>query len=464
MAPNRNPLKPILMAAMLAAASSDAAWSGEADSSAAETTARAQPGPDQVSLEGLEATTAPPWNPPRALPRRQLWEQVILFPQRVATLPITGIGMILEKELFTIENTAAVPKVQSLLTRSHTFPVKPLVARLGDRTGFGLGVRVRPPFVGPWISATTAASTRKYNSTRVNAKLRHLNAEWGYDWRPNERFYGLGMDTEPSDTSGYASRSQHVRVELESGWNEPSPIDGLPRSSLQAWIGPRNVVTRRGREDDIRSIEERFPEIVANTLDRRIEHLVYGVHFRNDWRRGEPHWGGGWRVDVDAQRFDRPLKALALKSARPDGAQFSRYEYEIESGFSFMQDPRSIRLGVRVVDTDVTSGDEKFLVEDLARLGGRQGLAGFEPDRFHDLDLGVAKLSYIFPLVRRLEMDLHVEAGGVYPDVWHHMTIPSLQTSWGLGIRPRHHRPIGSVGIEWSKETTRVRFQLGGVE
>jgi len=120
---------------------------------------------------------------------------------------------------------------------------------------------------------------------------------------------------------------------------------------------------------------------------------------------------------------------------------------------------------VRVVDQGVTSGEERFLVADMATLGGSAGLAGYDLGRFHDLDLLLMKVTYIFPLVRRLELETHGEWGSVYHDVWGDARPGTLRNSFGFALRGRlDQQSFGAVGMDFSRETARVRVTLGRVE
>ena len=127
--------------------------------------------------------------------------------------------------------------------------------------------------------------------------------------------------------------------------------------------------------------------------------------------------------------------------------------------------PRTIRLMVRVIDQSVGSDRDHFLISDMARLGGRDGLAGFGPGRFHDLDLIHSRLMYVFPLARLFEFEVHSEWGAVYPDVWKDARFSTLKSSFGLSLRARSDAaPRGAVGFDVSSEGVRIRYALGGVE
>ena len=106
-----------------------------------------------------------------------------------------------------------------------------------------------------------------------------------------------------------------------------------------------------------------------------------------------------------------------------------------------------------------------MLVSDLATLGGNEGLMGFEPGRFHDADLMLARLTYLFPILRGVEVDLHSECGAVYHDVWKDAKLNTLRTSAGFAVRLRSAlKPRASAGLDFSQESVRLRFSLGGLE
>jgi hypothetical protein len=76
----------------------------------------------------------------------------------------------------------------------------------------------------------------------------------------------------------------------------------------------------------------------------------------------------------------------------------------------------------------------------------------------------VGRLTYIFPAGRYLEWDLHTELGGVMSRL-ENARVADFENSYGVALRFRTgSRPVGSVGVDWSHETTRFRFSVGGVE
>jgi hypothetical protein len=298
----------------------------------------------------------------------------------------------------------------------------------------------------------------------VGAALGPIALQYGFDWRPQDQFYGVGTSTSRDSLSDFGAQAEFARGIFRWGAS-PDSARAHSHLSINAWGGPRSLVTRTGRDSRQVSYDARFPALGSATLDRRVEHLVYGGSISTDWRSGRPDWSHGGRLMLGAERYDTPIRALALRSSRFEGAQFTRYSAEAEGGISFMRDPRTLRLLVRLTDQTVGSGRDHFLPSDFARLGGRDGLPGFSPGRFHDLDLLHARLMYVFPLARLFEFEVHSECGAVYPDVWKDARLSTLKNSFGLSLRARSDvAPRGSLGFDVSSEGLRIRYALGGVE
>jgi hypothetical protein len=314
------------------------------------------------------------------------------------------------------------------------------------------------------LSLAHAATLRHYHDTRITLAGPLGATEYQNQWRPQDRFFGVGMGTSEGDRTDYATHIEELHSSVGYSWNTREGT-GDPRTAVSAWFGRRDLATSRGREPGERSIQQVFPDEVAGTFDREVRHVVYGLRFVSDWRQGGPHWSKGWRILFDTRRYDRPSGWLSLGTASRPGAQFTRTTLELETGRSFMRDPRTLRWMGRIVDVGITSGADRMAVADLPSLGGREGLAGFEPGRFHDRDQVLTRVSYLFPLVRRLEIDLHVESGGVFSDLWRTSRLDRFQSSFGFALRGRGDaHPLGAIGLEFSRETTRLRYTLGNPE
>ena len=413
------------------------------------------------------ASTGVPWNPPHALAPRAAWEQVVLLPGRIASLPFVGIGFVARHSVTFLDGSGWMPGASSTgpLRTHRWFSVgKP---GLPDRAGLGASAQLR--VLGsdgpmPQFTLRYSASVNLYNRTLVSAARGPLALEYAYDWRPQDRFYGIGTSTSRDDRSDYAAQEEAVRTALRFEWGRDS-TRLAPRARVGLWAGPRSLVMRRGRDAAQTSYELRFPELAASTLDRRVEHFVYGAEVGADWRSGRPHWSRGGRVTLAAERDDAPIAALALHTGQSEGASLTKLSFEGEGGISFMRDPRTFRCLLRLVDERTGSDPRGLLFPELSRLGGRDGLAGFGPGRFQDLDLLLTRVTYVFPLARLFEFEVHSEWGAVYHDVWKDASLGSLKSSLGGSMRARGPRSLfGALGLDASREGVRIHYSLGGAE
>lgn len=411
----------------------------------------------------LEAPSAPPWTPEQPKSGVEPWEAALQFPGRVVSFPLSLLGGLSRTSLLFVEETSLIPRTIAVLGSIPTLGLVLVPADLGERTGLGGRVGWFPPFMDDWLLVDMSGSFGHYHRGHVNLGKGGSSLDYQYDWRPKDRFYGLGLETSDSDTSAYALQSERWKLELV--W--PPRGDRFIRVPFEvgAWAGHREAVLRTGRDDEVTPFEAKHPGFASTRLDMPVGHFIYGGRVVLDRRTGIPHWGRGFRVAWSAQRFDTPVDFLAIRSGRPSGAHFTQYEFEVSTAISFWRDPRTIRFEVNALDNEVTSRVERFLPSDLAVLGGGRGLNGYEPQRWHDLDGVVGKVSYIFPLQQHFEFDVHVEAGGVYEDLQRDAKFNTLVMSYGVALRPRtKFAPLGYVGLDWSPETVRFRFSIGGVE
>ena len=431
-----------------------------------------QASPRQHRDEGdLGPSTAPPWNPPHVIQRRRVWEHVLLLPGRVATLPISLLGRATDHSLLWVESTALITKVGFVaraLPEKAGIHVKPSAPELGDHVGISGSVTATTSFLGGhlknFLTVSHAASQRHYHDTQIGI-LGTSNIEYEHLWRPEERFYGFGMQgTREEDVSDYAVHMEQVRFDYAFRWNRHVETP-RPRTEVVLWLGPRTTYTRKGHDPGKPSIDLAFPDVAAPLVDHRFEQLVYGGRFASDWRQGATHWNKGWRVLVEVERYDKVPSYLTDRVPGDPGAQFTRTTLEMETGASFLRDPRTLRFMGRLVDQGITSGREHMLLSDYALLGSRAGLGGFQAGRFHDVDLLLGKVTWVFPLVRRLELEIHGEAGAVFPDVWRDARIDRFERSFGFAMRGRTNgRTFGAVGLDFSRESTRFRYTLGDPE
>jgi hypothetical protein len=457
-----------LMAFILALAlQASMARAGESNGANAATASRADS--DAYAVGSLAPSTGVPWNPPETMSPRRGWETTLNMPGRLITYPLTALGALTNAGLVKLEDSGRIPTSTPI---PSTFgPSMGLSFRqpgLGGRAGVGAAAEYRREVLsGPYttvLGARYAGTLRKYNGTLISATGKPLSLRYGYDWRPEELFYGLGQDSPEGLRTNYAVQSEYAGA--TAAWESRRRAIRGPRTRFSTWAQTQTDVMSHGRGSSSVSYEEEFPTIGDATLGRRVEHFIYGAGLSLDNRSGIPHWTQGSRLLLLAERHDAPIPWLALKDGTGHGAQYTRYQIEAETGFSWRRrDPRTLRFLGRISDETQGNGGDRRLVSELSTLGGSVGLAGFEPGRFHDLDAVLGKVSYLFPLARRLEMDVHSEWGAVYRNAWTDAQFTTLSNSFGATLRLRYETgPVAAIGIDASREGVRVKYALGGLE
>jgi hypothetical protein len=409
----------------------------------------------------------------------ETWERVLQFPGKVISLPLSGLTRIGEAGIRYADDSGLIPRLLNLAAAPEKVGLFFGPASLGDHTGLGGEVRYAPEFFGVQTLAEISGSLGSYNRERLGLLFGPVRVNYMSEWRSRDKYFGVGLDSERSGESAYGQSFQSLFLALfypfqgmdrktlrivEGVVVNPSltPLESPARMQFGVYAGPRVSSITTGRDPKVPSFETVHPVDAAGSLHQRAEHFVYGARVAVDRRRGLPHWTTGSMIQVDAQRFDHPIEDLALKDSETPARQFTRWTFDAETGFSFWRDPRSIRLAARVRDQALDDGTGNFLISDFSTLGGGAGLSGFEPSRFKDMDSVVGILSYIFPLGKNLEFDLHAETGGVYPEL-RKAQLDTFETSYGALLRVRTDLGvIGHLGVGWSHEDVRFIFTLGG--
>ncbi len=429
------------------------------------------------SSPDLAPSTQPPWNPPHRVEEERPWERVLRFPGAVISWPLVQLGHGAEAALEWAQANDVEQKTAQIVQRRGRWGFDVGAASLGEASGFGVEVRTTPRFFLQHFSAALSASTGGYQREQATASLGRLALTWQNDWRPLERFYGIGM-TPRSAFSDYAARTQSAILSFSVGTPfgaktiaeqvppDPDAVFPTPirhRTLLRVWSGPREEVMTGGRDDGVPSITVVHPDIAAASLHRTIEQLNSGISFTRDERFGLPRWSNGWRATAEVERRDDPFRAIQLANAETDAQPFTMITARAEAGTSFGRDPRTLRLALKAVETQRDHGGGVFLPDDLPSLGGSE-LAGFERGRFRDNDLLLGKVTYLYPLLLNLELDLHGESGEVFPS-FGAARLAKLEQSFGFAFRLREETSvIGWAGLDFSRETTRFRFGVGAVE
>ncbi len=430
---------------------------------------------DSVSTDAsLAPTTDPPWNPPRPAPRAEVWERVLRFPGQVATLPLSAMGIGLEKLLLDLESRRLIKYAAPPRTRPPSGLVLGPIS-VGARSGLGFHLGGPPEPAVHWMRADFTGNTRRFEHARLLLFKGPFGVEARQEWRPEQRFFGLGLDAQRGNQTDYTLQRASARVlftwptlhavnnaDTLRARRTPAEGHGFAAST---WLGSRTQVVRSGHRRGLPSFETLFPELI-DQRDVREDNLIWGASASYDDRQGIPHFARGGLLEAVVERADKPVKALAFTSARNVGVPWTRITADGQYNVSFMHWPRTFRFTGRVSHLETADGGGVLLLPDLVTLGAEAGLAGFEADRFADRDLALGRVDYLFPIAAHVEFDVHHEWGGVYPDVRHDLALRTLEHSWGVFARVRSENwgIIGTLGVDHARDGIRFSASLGGHE
>jgi len=402
------------------------------------------------------ASNAPAWVPDRPVPAEEGWETGVRMPLRIATLPLSILGYAARSTTRYLEEHQLHTRVSSgVSTLAHPplgLSLKP--AHMGPGVGFSAAADWSPSLWGSLFTADLAGSTKKYTRTLLAVHRGPATFNYEYGWRPREPYFGVGIGSSDDDNSSYAWRQQRYRLTLGYRRRQTDKI----RPYVSTWVGPREVTIRHGRLAP--SFEDVFPG-QANLLNLRQEHFVYGVQSGLDTRAGKPHWSRGFQAEFRGERFDKPIKALTIRSGNTSSPQFTRLTFSGQAGVSFWTDPRTLRLAFRAVSASPLRDAAPLLPPDFATLGAGDGLASLDLGRFRDRDLLYGSLMYIFPVSSHFEFEIHSETGSVFQRM-RDAKRTNFRHSHGISLRPRtDSMVIGVIGADWSPGEFVIRYELG---
>ncbi|MEQ1833181.1 MAG: hypothetical protein ABL977_09000 [Candidatus Eisenbacteria bacterium] len=422
----------------------------------APTTGVAQPSAAHAPGDSLAASSAPAWVPGHAIPAEEPWEQVLHAPYKLASVPFQQLGNLTEYVLGRIQFAqlqAPIPLIQFFMGAPplgvHLSP-----GHLGRGAGHSAGIDLMPPAYDRLLTASFGASLDHYARARVALRHGPAGTSYLYQWRPREKFYGRGMDSDLGSLSRYAWQEQRYQV----SWAfDPRARAARDPQGVLVWLALREGILRRGQVGP--SVDDRFPAF-ASSVDGRQQYVISGVSLAHDTRQGRPHWLSGHRVELRTERFTSAGRGI--RTATLDSPHFTRTDLYAEQGFSFWRDPRTLRLSGRVVTTGQKGGSGPLAIPDLVALGGHEGLESLPDGRYRDRDLVHADVHYVFPLSKHLEAVTLAEVGAVARELTD-LHWGTLRESYGFTLRIRSDTKImASAGVNWRPGAVRVHYDLLG--
>jgi outer membrane protein assembly factor BamA len=270
-----------------------------------------------------------------------------------------------------------------------------------------------------------------------------LFADFEHRRFPQERFWGLGPDSDKDNRSNYRINASSFSV-----------IGGYKFSrwiAAAAGVGFLRVDLGEGTDDRFPTTQELFDDKTAPGLDRQPDFMRYAsvLYFNYQDAPGNPHKGGiiglfYFRYDeIGGNEFDFNRFALDARHYIPLGSK---------------QRTLALRL-VSLKDLPDSGSRVPFYL--MNTLGGGQTLRGFHDFRFRDANLLQVSAEYRWEPAPALEFALFYDTGKVYgPD--NRFNSRNFKSNFGGGIRIK--TPTGTflrLDISGGGEETRLQFAFG---
>ncbi len=360
-----------------------------------------------------------------------LWEETLLWPYRVISLPFTlfraGFGATV-----TAADRNHLPDRIGRLLRAPTGPVALLVhVNGGGLSGVGGGVTTRfddVPGAGHRVRASVTSSFRGDHRVRAGWAI-PLDPEGagvqlgaGYRVRPNARFFGFGPDAPASDESFYRQQlawagaayerplGAHLAIEAQGLWSEvgatATDADDPPLAVQFAGALPPGY----GRYASGAS--------AALTL----------VH-DNTTETGRPARGGV-----------RRLRAVAFHGFGSSGSSFATYRAELQQFLTVGY--RHHVVAVRAVGSWIAALDGRPVPFQYLLTNDDPDLfRGYQDFRWRDRGLALLSAEYRWPIWaltdgEGLGVDVYLlgDLGQVFGSV-SQLSTANLTASYGVGLR-----------------------------
>jgi len=372
-------------------------------------------------------------------------------PLKVIFYPFHLVNSGLESGLIRFEKHRIRERMNLWTAYLRDRGITTLFGGLGEGTGVGLGgtytrstgersalrflgrvsfTRGYQEFDGQWSTATRQA---------------RLVMEGSYQWRPQENFYGLGMDSKKSDRTQFALRQtwSGVRFEFLPLGNERVRFGSEYRL---AWLS-----TEKSTNPAYASPGEIFPGLPG--FDRRYRMQTVGVYAVADGIQGEYQLGGMVRAGVSYQ----------------DGLGSSRLEYVTIEGVMEGRLPIAPRRSALVGQADIEldrprGGSEPIPFFLLSRVGGSSTLRGFRLDRFYGKNTLFLTLEYRYQIHPNYQSYFFFDEGQLF-DRTDDLAWLNWQRNYGIGLRM--HSRLGSLfrlEFGWSKDGFLYHINWGNRE
>jgi outer membrane protein assembly factor BamA len=358
------------------------------------------------------------------------FRKVIGFPLKIAFSPFYLVDHGLKKGLLSIEKRNMVPRISYLLSLPGSRGIYGIFGELGSGSGLGGGIGVSDTgLFGSHLrtSVSAAISLNLYQEYKASLESSSFSrftciSNARYSLKHEEIFYGIGPETDRSDTSFWGMEEALVHLGLRD-----SPGEGVTISGNVKYQNIR-IHTEEDASEWIRDPYHLLPTQL----------LFSGASVKRDTRDepGDPFSGG-----IEYLSFG------VWRDIANDRVRFFDYTSEIVRYFTLFKEGRKISIRLLCKGVKQVYGYRTPFFS-MPRLGGFTTLRGYPEDRFRDTQAVCANLEYSYPIWRRsVDAVVFADMGQVFHR-FSDIGFSTLATSYGGGIRLKSPgKPIFGVEI-----------------
>jgi Omp85 superfamily domain len=314
-----------------------------------------------------------------------------------------------EKGVFLLDREGFYPKLGSLA--------------VGSGFAYGAGFRDRDLFSDRGrLDLWAARSVRGYWATEARVTFpelaaNHLHLESWIAHRdyPEEDYFGLGPDSNRSDRTSYAIKSDRIGA-LAGVRPFSKALLGGGFEYLNPRLGP-------GQDGRFPSIEEIFDPATAPGLGESVDYLRSIAFLEVDYREPRNARRGGW-YRVEFSHLDDRTTGIHT---------FNRVDTDLRQFIGFLAERRVLAARLFVSTSDTSEGHiMPFYL--MPTLGGNDTLRGFREYRFRGPHAILLQGEYRFEVWSGLDVALFYDAGKV-AERRSDLDFSDLERDYGFGFR-----------------------------
>jgi hypothetical protein len=384
---------------------------------------------------------------PRKIPSKTTWEKLVSLPGAVIFFPFQVVYEVTESAFGTEYEVPLIGKIADLMTSDDGR--RSLLPTYGSRRGGGLKYRHKGLFKRRSVfDITTTVWLRNRSMYRI--RIREVDLFGGiattgfmakYTLMPDEKFYGLGMDSNKDDKSNFSWERTSVEISLGKR------LTARLNSNLILGYQRNNILP--GRDHSIPLTSDKYNSTTLPGLESGAELLGGEFEVTYDSRNHPGKPTGGWEIFLGGgyQRQYRDDNFKYWESS----VDITRYAHLFFNRYMVLRTAASVARPL--------SGMEVPFYH-LNQIGRWGTVRGFSRGRFRDRDLLLGSLEYRWPLTPNfLHALIFVDAGKVSRDIFENISDGDYEITYGLGLIGWSHEGI-LIRAEIGKSADQIRFNL----